>query len=811
MPVLRAFALPAVLLFALLLVAAPVGRAQSLGGGVIRLGSGRADSARGVPAPYEVLSRSLALGDAADDDIKAAVELGDLTALTTEIETAKSRQTELEAQVTDADRRGASPRPEALATLHDLALNDNRRLDGTLGRIAGRLDRLTALRTDWTARRRFWRSWRDSLRSDPLFGQLAPEFTAAINRTDRVLARIAAVVPPLLEQQRKLTKLQRTNLALIRQTDALREAQRAALFERRLPVLLSTGFWDRFTATTIPAESWRVGLNGSFLRRHLGLFAVEILLALGLAEACRRLRRRARRDPGVAHTWLGLLRHPAAVGVFLSLSMTRAGFEPTPPVWNLLIWLALSGSVGLVAATMLPMRGSRRWLGLLLGLYPALLVIDLLPLPTPVGRLAVTGLAAVGLIVGWRLVATEFRRSAWALAGFSGIVLVAEIAGFDDLARWLIGAAVLTALAVFTTAFLVLLIRGAIQTVVTTEPSGKLRFHRRVGRALARRLSRLVQILLVIGTALYILTVWQIVPSSVETWNAVVGSGITVGTTQITVGNVLLAGLVLYLAFFLSWTARAFLEGEVLDRWALESGVSDSALTLMHYAFIFVGVLMAFGALGFGLQNFVLILGALGVGIGFGLQNIVNNFVSGLILLFERPVRVGDTVVIGGEWGSVRKIGLRSTTVQTFDQSELIVPNGTLISDKVTNWTLSNSVARLIVKVGVAYGSDVPLAFRELIAATEGMPDILETPEPMTVFSGFGDSSLNLELRVFVRSIDIRLNVQTALHLEIDRRFRAAGISIPFPQRDLHMVSGGVGEPPNTEAKPATAAQAKPD
>ena len=193
--------------------------------------------------------------------------------------------------------------------------------------------------------------------------------------------------------------------------------------------------------------------------------------------------------------------------------------------------------------------------------------------------------------------------------------------------------------------------------------------------------------------------------------------------------------------------------------------------------------------MGFDVTKFTIILSALGVGIGFGLQGMVNNFVSGLILLFERPIRQGDIVEIGGIWAEVKNIGLRATSVQTFDQADLIIPNADLTTNQVTNWTLSSRQVRLIIKVGVAYGSDIPRVFEILAACAKDNDKIMNHPEPQVLFLEFGESSLNFELRAWVKDADYRLVTRSKLHQEIDKRFRETKIEIAFPQRDLHVRS----------------------
>jgi small-conductance mechanosensitive channel len=185
------------------------------------------------------------------------------------------------------------------------------------------------------------------------------------------------------------------------------------------------------------------------------------------------------------------------------------------------------------------------------------------------------------------------------------------------------------------------------------------------------------------------------------------------------------------------------------------------------------------------------IAGALGVGVGFGLQNVVNNFVSGLILLFERPIQVGDNVQVPSmsTFGEVKRIGIRSSTVRLVDGSEVILPNATLISDPVTNWTLTDRLRRIELKVGVAYGSDPERVLELLRAVLATCQGIVASPEPAAFFSGFGDSSLDFVVYVWLERVDKLLTIRSNLALAVHNALRDAGIEIPFPQRDLHLRS----------------------
>jgi len=226
---------------------------------------------------------------------------------------------------------------------------------------------------------------------------------------------------------------------------------------------------------------------------------------------------------------------------------------------------------------------------------------------------------------------------------------------------------------------------------------------------------------------------------------------------------------------------QTLLTENVLARRNVDIGVSISVTRLLHYALISVGCVLALVVLGVDLTKMTLLASALGVGIGFGLQTIVNNFVCGLILLLERPLRVGDTIELGGQPANITKIGLRSTMVRTADQADVIVPNTEIITNRVTNWTLTDRQARSVIPVGVAYGLDIALVMQTLRECALAHPGVLKSPEPQVLFRSFGDSALGFELRAWVADVDTRLQVASDLHQDIDRRFRQAGIVIPFP------------------------------
>ncbi len=246
--------------------------------------------------------------------------------------------------------------------------------------------------------------------------------------------------------------------------------------------------------------------------------------------------------------------------------------------------------------------------------------------------------------------------------------------------------------------------------------------------------------------------------------------------------------------FACGWTFISWVKMQMDKRWLRQAGFSLSAqetlVTMTGYCGLALALIVGLSIAGFSFSNLAVIAGALSVGIGFGMQNIVNNFVSGLIILFERPVKRGDWIRIGNTEGYVQKISVRSTLIQTFDRSDVIVPNSELISNQVTNMMLNDNFGRLIVPIGVAYGSDVDLVRTILLEIAANNDEVINdgsAPKPLVLFLAFGDNSLNFELRCHLANIDQRLLVKSAINYAIDRAFREHKISMPFPQRDLYI------------------------
>jgi small-conductance mechanosensitive channel len=260
----------------------------------------------------------------------------------------------------------------------------------------------------------------------------------------------------------------------------------------------------------------------------------------------------------------------------------------------------------------------------------------------------------------------------------------------------------------------------------------------------------------------------------------------------ITISHLVVGLFSILISFILSAILRSVLQKRLFRKMRIDEGLEYALLRFTHYTILCLGVYI-------GLQSINLPLGALmgffaviGVGIGFGLQNLASNFTSGIILLFERPVKVGDRLELNEVWGDVVKINLRTTLIRTPDEISIIVPNSKLLDEYVTNYSYGNPRIRIHIPVGVAYGSNVQLVMDLMRKVAEVHPGVLKDPKPKVWFKEFGDSSLNLELLCWIPKAEQKYDTLSDLNLGIDKAFRENGVSIPFPQRDLHIRSSDV-------------------
>ncbi len=262
-----------------------------------------------------------------------------------------------------------------------------------------------------------------------------------------------------------------------------------------------------------------------------------------------------------------------------------------------------------------------------------------------------------------------------------------------------------------------------------------------------------------------------------------------VSDTPVTLLTIILFFLVLSSIIILGGLFRKQILRRLLERMGVAEGQRYTLQRIFSYLFFFVGLLIAFQFVGINLSGLVVIFGALSVGIGFGLQNVTANFISGLIILFERPIQVGDRVTINDLEGDVDKIKMRATTIKTIDNISIIVPNLDFVSNAVINWSHDDPKVRISLDVGVSYASDLDTVLRSLREAAEEEPRVLTDPKPDVLLVEFGDSAWNMRLRAWIANPKEHREIRSALNCAIVHKFRANNVEIPFPQRDLHLRS----------------------
>lgn len=380
------------------------------------------------------------------------------------------------------------------------------------------------------------------------------------------------------------------------------------------------------------------------------------------------------------------------------------------------------------------------------------------------------------------------RAIPWAVFAFF-IAFLANVAGFVSLS-YLIGNGLLrSAYAALIAYTIVRIVSAAVAFALRMWPCNLLASVRHNRSYIRQKIDKYISRAMTLIWFLIVLNIFSIQDVVFLGLGGLLGYQINIGEISFAIGDIVLFFVTVWVAVQLSKLIRFLLEEDVFPRIGISGGVSFSISSVVHYLILITGFLIGVAAIGIELSRFAVVIGAIGVGIGFGLQNIINNFVSGLILLFERPVKVGDTIELSGQIGKLKKIGLRASVLRKVDGSEVIVPNSQLIAEEVVNWTGSDDTRRLDIPIGVAYGTD-PHRVIELLSEIPKKYDlILVDPPPRAIFKAFGENSLDFELRLWVHDDSNWVPLRSEVIMAIHDGFVEAGIEMPFPQRDLHIRS----------------------
>ena len=401
------------------------------------------------------------------------------------------------------------------------------------------------------------------------------------------------------------------------------------------------------------------------------------------------------------------------------------------------------------------------------------------------------------------LLVRAMRPIGWAALALLALAAACNIAGNVSLAEMLTSGVIDSGYMALLLYAAVAACLGILRALLGQPELANRRLVRQHEPVLLTACTRLLVVGAALGWLLYSMDRFRVLRPLRNVGTKVLDIGIDVGEVSIHLGDVLVFAVSVWLAFWAARAVRRVLRDELPGHAGLPRGAGNSIASLSYYSVLLLGVLVALSAAGFKVGQLALVFGALGVGIGFGLQNVVNNFVSGLVLMFERPIQPGDMVEVGSTAGTVREIGLRATTIRTYDGADVVVPNGVLVSGNLTNWTMFDRSRRFDMPVSAAYGCDPAQVIALLEATARATPGIAAQPAPFAQLTGYGDSALNFVLRAWTLDAGTWGALRSDLLSRTLAAMQAAGIVIPYNQLDVHLRS--TPERPESGARGATA------
>jgi small-conductance mechanosensitive channel len=670
-------------------------------------------------------------------------------------------------------------------------------VDKMLEPITDAIRKIETWQKEWILAAQRWEKWQNAYQSQMSLSTVDTTFQKSQEIFLKAKSIILEQLEPLLSAEDRLEEVRSQAGMLLAGVDSMILKLRGGTAQSDTPSMLSAHYYLQFdkglmhdVLRNIKILSWP---EMEYFIHEGWVMALQLVVILAIGSGIKRHQPKFEQSTRSKF----LAQRPWAAGIFVAIALLHSLHGELPQIWGLFLWALIAFAVVRLLEGYIKDARKRRLFYALSGLLVFSEVVFLLNLPIPILRLYILGISLIGCIISFRDALKSARMGdlpiyTWMfrLGGLIMLVILgAEIAGYSLFAHEVLDGSLKTIFFLLIFWLLKQILRIGLELVMYSPPVQKISLLQRNADVIVGRLSFILNLIIGVFIFASILVIWRIFDIQAEAINGILSFGFTISSQKITIGLILTALVVLYSAYLISWAIQEILMEDVLKRRRVEKGTRISISRLLHYAFVLVGFVIALSLLGFDMKNITIIGGALGIGIGFGLQTVVSNFVSGLILLFERPLKVGDTIQLGDQWGRVKHLGLRATVIETFDEAEVVVPNADLISGQVTNWTLADRRVRVTVPVGVAYGSDLTLVMKTLIECAADHSLVLDDPEAKVIFSAFGASSLDFELRIWIADFDDRRTVQSDLLLEIDRRFRDLDIEIPFPQSDLHLRS----------------------
>ena len=571
-------------------------------------------------------------------------------------------------------------------------------------------------------------------------------------------------------------------------------------FQKTSPSLLSAKFYSRFNRTLLEQAGENARLSATYLKNYLKKNWVGVLTFLTSIALVVFLTRSSRPLVNKSHSWYLFTENLLATGIFI-VSAIFVFVEALSVNMSLPLSLIILLEVLLILSAVFLGRhvfvSAPQYITISFFLSFSLavvMVLSAMKLPQPLVHLFVLGSSLFCLIYFFSLFVK--KKAKYSKRGmiilklflfvFPFVIFLTGVAGYEQDAVSIFNR-VLSLIAITLIIWLIFrILCSLLELILLNIPVRIIRIN---APHIVAELAPVIFLAHAVFWFLLTLSYLSVFPTLGSALTAIVSMEFSLFSHTVTPEEILLVIFTLYAILLTSRGVNAFLIQDVMPRYRVERGVQESITRLVQYGILSIGLLILMKLVGFEFGDIAIIGGALGVGIGFGLKEIVNNFVSGLILLFERPVKVGDIIEVDQEMGEVTALGLRATTVKTFDSAEIVIPNAQLITLPVTNWTLGEKKVRIKVPVGVAYGTDLEAVLKILLSCAEANPIVLTQPPARALFLAFGNSSLDFELRVWISDFTDRRTVLSELNQDIDNEFHLAGIEIPFPQSDLHLRS----------------------
>jgi potassium efflux system protein len=673
--------------------------------------------------------------------------------------------------------------------------------------ISGRIEKLEEQKKTLIENKSIW------LRTDSLAGmekantKIRIKISDILDEFNKVENRIANDINKLLDLQTGLSKERALVNSTLQKLDNLLAAKKREIFVRNAPPI-----WESISGREDTTNlSYQVKyIRDSYSRISKAFYEenkdkivpgiIYFLILLSLILILRHYTKNFRSEDPVVERAQEILKAPVSASIIISLIALSLIYSDAPEFYSSLIRILV-----VLPLIFVLRRIISNTLRMPLYLFALILILEQIRLTiennTGVERVLLILINVIVLaVLVWMLRTKRFDK-AFSTKSYNdkaviltkitivlfSITLMVNFLGYVALSFMLVNGMIISVYGIIIIITAALTLEGVIMIILQTKLAGLLNVVNNYPDKIHRVIHKILKLVFSVWAVIIILNNFGVRKIVTDWLVETLGHEWSIGDFSISLGALLLFIVSIWLSIITARFVRFILEGDVLPRFDLARGVPGAVSIISSYVIIGFGIIVAIRGAGFDLNSFALLAGALGVGIGFGLQDIVKNFISGLIIIFERPIQIGDAVQVEDLSGRVQHIGIRSSIIKTWEGAEVIVPNGNLISNKLINWTFADQLRRIDVKVGVAYGTNVNLVMETLLECARQHEKLLVSPPPLVLFNEFGESSLDFELRCWTSDFGTWFQIKSDLRISIEKAFREQNIEIPFPQRDLHL------------------------